>query len=199
MRPSGAGSEEVLLATPNDEWPYHWSEDGRFLLYRTTDPQTGPDLWALPTTGPDRKPMLVVNTPFTEQNGQFSPDGHWVAYETNESGRFEIVVQSFPEPAGKWQLSTQGGRQPRWSADRKELFFIAPDGKMMAVTIAASGSRLEAGKAVPLFHTRIVSSNFADKAQYAVSRDGRFLINQAKAESVAPITVIQNWNPDGKK
>jgi hypothetical protein len=150
-------------------------------------------------TGPDRKPVVVVNTPFTEQNGQFSPDGRWVAYETNESGRFEIVVQSFPDPAGKWQLSTQGGRQPRWRADGKELYFISPDLKLMAVTVGASASRVEAGKAMALFQMKIVGSNFGDKTQYAVARDGRFLVNQAKEESVAPITLIQNWNPEGRK
>jgi Tol biopolymer transport system component len=143
---SGAGTEELVLETPNDEWPYDWSKDGRFLLYHLTDPKTGYDLWSLPMTGNDRKPAVVVNTPFTEQNGQFSPDGRWVAYETNESGGFEIVVQPFPEPSGKWQLSTGGGKQPRWRADGKELYFIALDNKLMAVTVAASGSTFEAAR-----------------------------------------------------
>jgi len=196
---SGAGADELLLATPNDEWAYDWSQDGRFLLYRMTEARTGPDLWALPVTGSDRKPVVVTNTPFTEQNGQFSPDGRWVAYDTNESGRFEIVVQSFPEPTAKWQLSTQGGRQPRWRADGKEIYFIAADAKLMAVAVTVSGSTLEPGNAVPLFATRIVGSSFTDKAQYAVSRDGRFLINQIQQDSVAPITLIQGWDPGRKK
>src|SRR5262249_35752586 len=141
---SGAGAEELVLETLNNKWPQDWSKDGRFLLYSESDPKTGRDLWALPMSGAnasatgrsnqeksgnDRKSILVVKTPFEELNGQFSPDGRWVAYETNESGRFEIVVQPFPVPTGKWQVSTAGGMQPRWRADGKELYFIAPDGK----------------------------------------------------------------------
>jgi Tol biopolymer transport system component len=195
---SGAATEELLLETPNDEWPYDWSSDGRFLLYRVTDPTTGPDVWALPMTGADRKPVLVANTAGAENAAQFSPDGRLVAYETNESGRFEIVVQTFPEPGGKWQLSTAGGRQPRWRADGKELYFITPDLTMMAVTVAFSGTTLERGKTLALFPTKIAGS--VDKAQYAVARDGRFLVNQAReGTAVAPITLIQNWNPEAKK
>jgi Tol biopolymer transport system component len=195
---SGAGTEQLLLETPNDEWPYDWSRDGRFLLYHVTDPKTGPDVWALPMSGADRKPVAVATTPFAESNAQFSPDGRLVAYETNESGRFEIVVQTFPEPVGKWQPSTAGGRWPRWRADGKELYFIAPDSKMMAVTIAASGTTLEAGKPVALFPSNIVAG--PDKAQYAVARDGRFLINQMReGAAAAPITLIQHWNPEARK
>ena len=195
---SGAGTEELLLETPNDEWPYDWSKDDRFLLYHLTDPKTGPDLWSLPMTGNDRKPAVVVNTPFAEQGGQFAPDGRWVAYETNESGRLEIVVQPFPEPSGKWQLSTGGGRHPRWRADGKELYFIAPDGTLMAVTVAASGSTFEAGKPVALFP--MSASLSLDMSEYAVSRDGRFLINQTIEVSTAvSITLIQNWNPAAAK
>ncbi len=193
---SGAGTEELLLDTPHDAWLYDWSKDGRFLLYHLTDPKTGNDVWSLPMTGTDRTPAVVVNTPFTEQNGQFSPDGRWVAYDTNESGRSEIVVQPFPAPSGKWQLSTGGGTQPRWRADGKELYFIAPDGTLMAVTVAASGSTFEAGQPVALFPTNVP---FLAKAQYAVSRDGRFLMNRTIEESTAvPITLIQHWNPEAK-
>ena len=180
-RRAGQATEELLLETPYDEWPFDWSKDGRFLLYHQDDPKTGPDLWSLPMTGNDRKPAVVVNTPFTEQAGQFSPDGRWVAYETNESGRFEIVVQPFPAPSGKWQLSTDGGRQPRWRADGKELYFISPDGNLVSVAVAASGSTFEAGRPAALFPTRILGPIVAATAQYTVSRDGRFLINQTIA------------------
>jgi Tol biopolymer transport system component len=101
----GAGTEELVLETPNGKGPIDWSRDGRFLLYQETDPKTGSDLKALgEMTGNDRKSVTVVNTPFDERQGQFSPDGRWVAYATNESGQFEIVVQPFPEPTGKWHL-----------------------------------------------------------------------------------------------
>jgi hypothetical protein len=139
----------------------------------------------------------VATTPFTEHNGQFSPDGRLVAYETNESDRFEIVVQTFPDPVGKWQLSTAGGRQPRWRADGKELYFLAPDSTMMAVTVAASGTTLEAGKPVALFPTNLAWGQ--DKAQYAVARDGRFLFNQTTETTAPPVTLIQHWNPQAKK
>src|SRR5262249_15121549 len=114
---SGAGADELLLETPNNKQPQDWSRDGRFLLYFENDPKTLRDLWALEMTGKDHKPRLVVNTPFEERIAQFSPDGNWVAYDTDESRRFEIVVQPFPEPSGKWQVSTSGGIEPRWRAD----------------------------------------------------------------------------------
>jgi hypothetical protein len=152
-------------------------------------------------TGNDRKPVVVSNTSFEERQGQFSPDGRWVAYETNESGSgFEIVVQAFPEPSGKWQVSTGGGVQPRWRADGKELYFIAPDRKLMAVPVAVRGSAFEAGKPVPLFGTRMGVGTATWRAQYAVSPDGRFLINQVVEESTTtPITLILNWHPEHKK
>src|SRR5262249_28429178 len=117
---SGVGSEAVLLENANTKYTQDWSRDGRYLLYAEADAKTGRDLWAMPMTGSDRTPISIVRTPFEEMNGQFSPDTRWVAYETNESGRSEIVVQSFPTPTGKWQVSTGGGSQPRWRADGKE-------------------------------------------------------------------------------
>ncbi len=199
---SGTGTEELFLETPNSKVPQDWSKDGRLLLYFEVDPKTGRDLWVQPMIGNDRKPFAVVNTPFDERNGQFSPDGRWVAYQTNESGRFEIVVQPFPESSGKWQLSTSGGIEPRWRADGKELYYVAPGGKLMAVPVMASGSTFAAGTLAPLFATRMAgagTSNFS-KAQYAVSRDGRFLINQVPEESSSlPITLILNWNQEQKK
>jgi len=152
-------------------------------------------------TGEDRKPIVVANTKFEERQGQFSPDGRWVAYETNESGRYEIVVQPFPNATSKVQVSTNGGVQPRWRADGKELYFIAPDRKLMAAPVTISSSGFEPGKPVALFQTQImVGPAAAYRAQYTVSRDGRFLINQLVEESnVTPITLILNWNPDQRK
>ena len=195
---SGAGAEELLLESPNAKAPQDWSKDGRFLLYREADPKTGRDLWALPVTGNDRKPIVVVKTPFEELNGQFSPDGRWVAYETNESGRFEIAVQPFPAATGKWQVSTDGGIQPRWRADGKELYFVAPDGKLMAASITA-GAAFAAGTPAALFPAALAPGSGSQKQQYAVSRDGRFLISQVvEASSAAPITLILNWKPPAK-
>jgi Tol biopolymer transport system component len=172
----------------------NWSADGRYLLYQEAGPKTGWDLWALPNGG--RKPIAVVNSPFDERNGQFSPDGRWVAYQSNHTGRFEIYVQPFPGPGRKFEVSTAGGTFPRWRADGKELFFIAPNAKLMSVPVKISGSTFEAGSPIALFQTRIVTGGLAtQQAQYAVSRDGRFLINSRVDESTpTPITLILNWH-----
>ena len=140
---SGAGAEELVLASPFTKQPNDWSPDSRFLLYQHGDPKTGWDLAAMPMMG-DRKPTVVASTPFEERGGQFSPDGRWVAYQSNESGRSEIYVQSFPGPGGKWQVSTAGGTDARWRPDGKELFFLAPDAKLMAVSVRASDSTFDA-------------------------------------------------------
>ena len=191
---SGASAEELLFETPKNTYAQDWSGNGQFLLYSDTDPKTGRDLWALPMSGNDRKPIEVVRTPFEELNGQFSPDVRWVAYETNESGRFEIVVQPFPVPTGKWQVSTGGGIQPRWRADGKELYFVAPDGKLMAASITAAGATFSAGTPVPLFPVVLAPGLGANNQQYAISRDGRFLIDQqVETSTTAPITLILNW------
>jgi Tol biopolymer transport system component len=197
---SGAGTEKLLLETPNVKTPQDWSKDGRFLLYYEVDPTTARNLWALEMTGTERKPRVVVSTRYDTTMAQFSPDGRWLAYQTNESGRFEIVVQSFPEASGKWQVSSNGGIAPRWRADGKELYFVAPDRKLMAVPVIPSGSTFEAGTPVMLFPTGIVTNSIIGKHQYAVSRDGRFLINHIVEESVvSPITLILNWNPGQTK
>ena len=197
VRPSNSGTtEELLLETPNDKWTQDWSRDGRYLLYREQDPKTGFDLKALAMTGSERTTIPVANTRFEERYGQFSPDGRWVAYATDESGQFEIVVQPFPHATGKWPVSTGGGSQPRWRADGKELYFIASDGTLMATSIIASGSRLEVGAPAVLFQARFQGGSTANPAkhQYAVSRDGRFLINRPTEDAtLSPITLILNW------
>jgi len=198
---SGAGTEELLLATPQGKMPTDWSRDGRFLLYRSDDSKTGLDLWALPLDG-DRKPFPVVQTDFDERDGQFSPDGKWVAYQSNESGRFEIYVQSFPGPGGKTQISTDGGAQVRWRHDSKELFYIGLDDRLIAVPIrfASNGQSIEPDSPVPLFSTHIGGAVLTiNRQQYAISADGqRFLMNTISDETTSPITVILNWTPPAK-
>jgi Tol biopolymer transport system component len=191
-----AHNEDLLLETPSTKYPQDWSKDGRFLVYSEENPKTGRDLWALPLTGTDRKPIAIANTPFEEMNGQFSPDGHWVAYQASESGQFQIVVQPFPAPTGKWQVSTNGGSQPRWRVDGKQLYFVAPDGKMMAVSINSSGTNFAATAPVALFSTNLAPGAGTNKQEYMVSREGRFLLNEQKDLSTNnPITLILNWKP----
>ncbi len=199
---NGSGAEAQLVDSRNNLVTNDWSRDGRWLLYAERHPTTGRDLWAFDMTSPDRAPRVVANTPAEEVLAAFSPDGRWVAYQTNESGRFEVVVQPFPDAVGRWQVSTAGGVAPRWRADGRELYFLAPDATMMAVPVTAAGTSLEAGTPVPLFRTRIVDGGTVtnNRPQYAVARDGRFLINQPVADaSAAPITLILNWNPEAKK
>jgi serine/threonine protein kinase/Tol biopolymer transport system component len=192
---SGAGAEELLLETPNTKFPQDWSKDGRFILYQESDGKTR-DLWALPMTATDRKPIVVAKTPFDELNGQFSPDGRWVAYETNESGQFEIVVQPFPSPTAKWQVSTAGGVQPRWRKDGKELYFYSLDGKLMASSVTTTGATFVAAPPVALFPVALAPGAGTNKQEYMVSRDGRFLVNKpVEAASTTPITLILNWHP----
>ena len=208
---SGAGREERLLESSQVKYAQDWSPDGRFLLYQIADPQTGNDLWVLPLDG-DRKPWVFLKTPFAERNASFSPDGRWVAYVSDESGRFEVYVRPFVEPAasapragaasdaagGQWQVSTAGGTYARWRADGKELYYVGPDGQMMAVPIAVTGTTLAPGTPAALFPTRIVggSGTVTSPRQFDVARDGRFLINTVLDEATSsPITLLQNWNP----
>src|SRR5262245_2629886 len=135
QRLDGTGKEELLLATPGAEMPSDWSRDGRILLYTTlSDSTTTADIFALPLNG-ERKPYPVVQTAFDERNPQFSPDGHWIAYESNETGQFEIYLQQFPGPGGRQRISNAGGAQVRWRRDGIERFYIALDGRLMAVPL----------------------------------------------------------------
>ena len=112
-------------------------------MYISDDPKTGYDLWVLPLEG-DRKPQPYLQTQFRENQGQFSPDGHWVAYTSDESGRLEVYVQPFPAAGGKWQISTNGGENPKWRRDGKELFYLGLDRRLMAVEVKTAPT-FEAG------------------------------------------------------
>ncbi len=188
-------------------YPTSWSPDGRFLLYTSSTPQTGADLWVVPMVGA-HTPSAFLKTPFDEANGVFSPDGRWVTYESNESGRFEIYVRPFHPPgaqdseatsaAVQWQVSTAGGIDPMWQPDGKEIDYIDPSGAMMAAPITASGTTFAAGTPVKLFQTHIVGGgeHSAGGREYDVAPDGRFLIDTVSESAAAPITLIQNWNPE---
>jgi Tol biopolymer transport system component len=193
-----AGTEMALLESSEEKVLNDWSPDGRFLLYTTpSDPKTGADIWYLPLTG-DRKPIAFLHTSSDERASQFSPDGHWVAYQSNESGPYEIYVRPFPGPGGQWQVSTSGGIQARWRPDGKELYYIAPDGKLVAASIKVNGAGVEPGVPAALFQTRIWGggTNATQGPQYDVASDGRFLFNIATEDApAAPITLLLNWKP----
>jgi serine/threonine protein kinase len=206
-----AGSEELLLESAQNKQVQDWSADGRFISYNSQDPKTAYDLWMLPLEGdrpsadsgrPElvegRKPFVFLQTPFEERRGMFSPDGRWVAYQSNESGgRFEIFVRPFPGPDGQGQVSTEGGINPQWAPDGKELYYLAPDGTLMVAPITVNGPTIEVGRPAALFRTRILGggTDITAGMNYDVARDGRFLINTVLDDDAAPITLLQNWTP----
>ncbi len=120
-------------------------------MYASYSPQTRVDLWMLPLEGA-RIPVPLLQSAASEEQAQISPDGRWFAYTSNESGRDEVYVQSFPRPAGKWQVSTAGGGDPRWRADSRELFYIGADRRLMSVSVTA-GEGFKSGAPIPLFDT----------------------------------------------
>ena len=202
-----AAAEARLVASDQIKNAESWSADGRFLLYRSIDPQTSADLWVLPMVG-DRTPSVFLRTPFRETQAMFSPDGRWVAYQSDESGRPQIYVRPFvppgaagPAASGQWQVSTEGGINPVWRPDGKEVYYLNPAGGMMAAPIAVSGATLEPGAPVLLFPTRIFGGGVdaLQGRQYDVAPDGRFLINTELDTAPAPITLLMNWNPEAKK
>jgi Tol biopolymer transport system component len=192
---SRASEELLLLGTPDNEIPLDWSGDGRFFLYRTSDADyRSSDLRALPMSGEDRTPIAVADSPFEERMGAFSPDGRWVAYDTDRSGRFEIMVRAFPERDEEFPVSTDGGLAPLWSADGAKIYFVAPDGTIMAARVATAAARFEAEKPAPLFTARISLQAF--NQQYAITKDERFLVLTLQADDTpTPITLVLNWKP----
>jgi Tol biopolymer transport system component/predicted Ser/Thr protein kinase len=184
------GSEEPLLRTAAWKAIDDVSPDGKFLVYETIDPKTRIDLWVLPLSG-NRTPRPLVATPFGEFAAQFSPDGRWIAYTSNESGRNEVYVQAFPGPGGKWQISTAGGGTPKWRKDGRELFYVGGDGRLMVASVRLDPS-FESTSPVALFKIGLVDS---PDRQYEVSADGsRILANLVSrpAES-GPLTVALDW------
>jgi serine/threonine protein kinase len=194
---SATGNEELLLDSPAlQKIPVDWSPDGQHIIYVQINPETFLDVWVLPLVD-DSKPFEFEVTEFEEGNCQFSPDGKWVAYQSNETGSFEIYVKAFPDLDGKKQLSIGGGIEARWGYEGRELFYIAPDGKMMAVPIQTDGQTLNAGAPVELFPTRIMGGGNPvthPRHRYDVTLDGqRFLINVADESATSPITIVTNW------
>ena len=198
VRPAnGAGSEELLVRSDNAlVVPKSWAPDGQFLIYARVNPATGADLLAMPLHG-DRTPLVLAQTPATEDQGQFSPDGRWVAYTSTESGQGEIYVIPFPPVpgGGKWMVSRGGGVMPRWRRNGKELFYISPDSRMMAVEVDGGGPVFHAGNPEPLFQTDIIDTGIrTGPFSWDLAPDGkRFLIISPKSEYTGSVTLALNW------
>jgi serine/threonine protein kinase/Tol biopolymer transport system component len=201
LNANSAGTEKLLLTTKFPKSPSSWSSDGSLLIYDTTHPQTGGDIWALPLAGKS-DPYPVVRTAADEHYGTLSPDGRWLAYISNETGAYEVYVESFPATGFKRQVSTQGGFEPQWRRDGKELFYLAPNQTLMAVSVKSNPTTLEVSPPKGLFATHIKWMEIqAGAHHYAPAPDGqRFLIINAtdEAQSV-PVTVVLNWSVALKK
>ena len=191
---SGVGEDELLYSSESAISFDSWSPDGRFMLLDRFSSQSKLDLWVLPLEG-DRQPYPYLQAPFNERGGQFSPNGRWVAYTSDESGRSEVFVQSFPASAAKLQISTDGGSNARWRGDGKELFYISGDNKLASVEIRPDGVGASAPKVLfDLAFLRRVPT-------YAVAADGqRFLfVTQGQVAANLQYNVMVNWAADIKK
>ncbi|MEJ7849650.1 MAG: protein kinase [Pyrinomonadaceae bacterium] len=201
QKPSGgAGTAELLLASDSNAFADDSSSDGRYLLYEIEDPKTSFDLFVLPFFG-ERVPSAYLQTEFNETHARFSPDGKFVAYVSDESGRTEVYVQTFPVSGSKWQISIDGGDQPQWRGDGKELFYLSQDKKLMAVPVMP-GDSFGAGTPANLFTTQVPTTGLTDdRNNYFSTPDGkRFLVNNLVDDvNARPATMVLNWATDLKK
>jgi len=202
-RPAMGGDEEVLFTSSEEVWVTDWSVDGNYLLFSKGKYLGGnpSDIWVLPLNG-ERKPFPFLKTPFAEDQAKFSPDGKWIAFMSNESGRNEIYVSPFNPSAeeaasmggsvrgGKWQVSTGGGFNPEWPGNGRELFYTALGGTLTVAEITSSDDQIEIGTVSPLFNTNVPSGI----DPFDASADGQwFVVNTNPSRSTAPITLITNW------
>jgi Tol biopolymer transport system component len=220
---NGTGQDELLLKSKEPKSPWDWSRDGRFIVYAVRSNISSDDIWVLPMTG-DKKPFPLLQSQFFKRQAQISPDERWLAYTSVESGRPEVYVVPFTPAAkpdakpvaGKWTVSTAGGTQPRWRGDGKELFYVAGDGKLMAVEIKATAAAFDHGAPQALFDLRseILSRSggtplVADRGSssttatgYVPAPDGkRFLVvtTPGATAETPPLTVVVNWLASVKK
>ena len=197
---NGAGDEQLILGGDEKTYPDSWSKDGKYLLYEVDNGIDYKfDLFVLPMTG-DRTPFPYLQTPFIESHAQFSPDGKWVAYVTDQNGKADVYVESFPRGSGKWQISTAGGDQPQWRADGKELFYLAPDRNLMSVAVNTSGA-VEFGRPAPLFQVNVpLTGLMDDRNSYVPTANGQKFLVCALTEtgSSQPWNVVLNWSVPGK-
>jgi Tol biopolymer transport system component len=192
---TGREPETLVVRTVVPGYPRSVSPDGRFLLYQTIGQAW--DLWAVATSGADGKPFPVVASPANDTDGQFCPTAPVIAYVSDESGRPEVYVQAFPA-GGRWQVSTGGGTAPRWRRDGRELYFVAPDRMLMAVSVDTAGG-FRAGVAVPLFRTAAGTAVSGLNTNYAPAPDGqRFLVTEPDMPPLT-ISVVTNWTSLLKK
>jgi len=201
----GNGSEQTILEDAGASTvPYSLSPDGHYLVYSSrqlNDPKNNVDLWLLPLSAdgkPSDKPFPIVQTPFDDLNPEVSPNGKYMAYQNNESGRTEIYLTTFPSGGARWQVSTSGGVDARWRGDCKELFFLDPSDSLMAVDVDMSAGTPRLGVPHPLFQVMGVQRQVGS---YVVTSDGKkFLVNSGSTkQGTDPLTMVLNWTAELKK
>ncbi len=195
---TGTGTETVLPSGDVSSIPVHWTSDDKYIVFsrlRTAGNTSSYDTWALPLFG-ERKPAPLLESGFDKFQARVSPDSRFIAYSTNESGTYQIVVQTFPDTtAGKWQITADGGVEPKWRRDSRELYYLALDGKLMSVAI--SGPGFTAARPAVMFQTPLTVNRVQPTRdrRYDVAPDGRFLMVIPAATGAAlPYSVIVNWN-----
>jgi hypothetical protein len=198
-KPSGVGTEQALQFSPAvAHWATDWSHDGRSLLYFDIVPETQHDLWTLDTNPngepiPNSKPRPYLRTVFRETWGRFSPEAspRWVAYQSDETGKFEVYIQAFPEPRGPIPISTAGGEYPQWGAGGRELFYVSLESRLMAVSLKITGDSIEPSAPHELFPLPVADMGFSPYE--AAPDDRRFLVRATPGLETQPLTVIVNW------
>jgi Tol biopolymer transport system component len=191
---TGTGAPEALLTSDRNLMAGDISPDGKFLLYMTSGGETSWDIMALALDG-SGETFPVLDSEFVEVRPSFSPDGKWFAYNSNESGKIEVYVRQFPGPGGQWQISTDGGTEPMWSADGREIFYIDSGRNLVSVPVT-TGATLEAGLPETLFDPPIYP--VTQRERYSVTRDGQrfLLLSTTSGIAVRPTTVVLNWDLD---
>jgi Tol biopolymer transport system component len=180
-----SGREEPLVALDEPVFVDEWTPDGRSVIVRTS----GQAVYSVAVSG-DSTPRMLVDTPYTEDEVHVSPDGRWVAFNTDESGRWEVYVAAFPAFTSKRQVSSGGGVEPQWRADGRVIFYLSPDGSMMSVPVNSQAA-LDPGTPVRLFSTNLVPDPWVP--QYAVTADGQRFLGLEPASEKANFTFLLNW------
>jgi eukaryotic-like serine/threonine-protein kinase len=189
---SGADGEQRLTQSSNAQFAMDWSRDGRFILYEEDiAPDNRRSLWILSVAPDDAKPRPYRRTAFNECMGRFSPDTRWVAFQSDETGRYEVYIDTFPEPRGKVRISTGGGVLPEWGVDGRELFYISPDSMLMSVSLKLGTGSLGPTPPRALFPLLVMDT---DVSPYDIAHDGQgFVVLEAAEHAAQPLTVIVNW------
>ncbi|HET6372703.1 MAG TPA: protein kinase [Candidatus Polarisedimenticolia bacterium] len=205
-RSDGTGSEELVWESGANKFATDWSADGRFVVYSSSSGTEKSAVWILPRFG-ERKPYVFVQGDHFVGEARFSPDGRWLAYTSDESGRAEIYVTPFPQAASKWQVSAEGGTSAKWRRDGKELYYLSADSRLVAVDVGTGGDIFQVGAARPLFQvllrtgpSRFDLSSTSEQIGYDSAPDGTwFVVNSPPEGSPPPITLITNWSADLKR